>query len=84
MDQLSGQADLARLLAIMEELYQVQDLDALLDQVLFQARRLTNADAGSIYIIENQVLNFSYTHNDTLFGAADSNKISLCPPHPAH
>ena len=60
----------------MEELYQVKDLDALLDQVLLQARRLTNADAGSIYIIDNRVLNFSYIHNDTLFGAADSNKYT--------
>lgn len=75
LDKLSGHGDLvSRLLAVMEELYQLKDLDALLDQVLLQARRLTNADAGSIYIIENQVLNFSYTHNDTLFGAADSNK----------
>ena len=75
MDRLSEHGDLAtRLLAVMEELYQVKDLDALLDQVLLQARRLTNADAGSIYIIENQVLNFSYTHNDTLFGAANGSK----------
>jgi len=77
MDRLSGHVDLVtRLLAVMEELYQVKDLDALLDQVLLQARCLTNADAGSIYIIENQVLNFSYIHNDTLFGAADSNKYT--------
>ncbi|HEY9073078.1 MAG TPA: hypothetical protein VIN67_03010 [Desulfobaccales bacterium] len=60
MDRLSEPGDLAtKLLAVMEELYQVKDLDALLDQVLLQARCLTNADAGSIYIIENQVLNFS-------------------------
>ena len=77
LDKLSGHEDLvSRLLAVMEELYQLKDLDALLDQVLLQARRLTNADAGSIYIIENQVLNFSYIHNDTLFGAADSNKYT--------
>jgi HD-GYP domain-containing protein (c-di-GMP phosphodiesterase class II) len=57
----------SKLLNIMEELYHIKDLDALLDTVLLQARRLINADAGSIYLIENNVLNFSYLHNDTLF-----------------
>ncbi len=64
----------AKLLDIMEGLYHAKDLDALLDQVLLQARRLTAADAGSIYIIENQTLQFSYIHNDTLFSAAGGNK----------
>ena len=67
----------------MEGLYHLKDLDALLDQVLLQARRLTNADAGSIYIIENQVLHFSYIHNDSLFGPDGSNKYRLFQPHPA-
>ena len=44
--------------------------------MLLQARRLTNADAGSIYMIYNPGPNFSYIHNDTLFGAADSNKYT--------
>ena len=69
-DELDHSGDLvSKLLGVMEELYHLKDLDALLDQVLLQARRLTNADAGSILTIENQVLNFSYIHNDTLFGA---------------
>jgi HD-GYP domain-containing protein (c-di-GMP phosphodiesterase class II) len=63
-----------KLLGIMEGLYLLKDLDALLDQVLLQARRLTNADSGSIYIIENKALNFSYTHNDTLFGPGGGSK----------
>ncbi|MCK9377975.1 MAG: HD domain-containing protein [Syntrophobacterales bacterium] len=62
------------LLAIMEKLYSIKDLHALLDAVLLQARQFTHADAGSIYLIENGVLNFSYTHNDTLFGALGSSK----------
>ncbi len=67
--------DLIRqLLAIMEGLYHFKDLDSLLDQVLLQARRLTNADAGSIYTVENQVLHFSYIHNDSLFGPESSSK----------
>ena len=62
----------SKLLSIMEELYHIKDVDALLDTVLLQARRLINADAGSIYLIENNVLNFSYLHNDTLFSTTRS------------
>jgi HD-GYP domain-containing protein (c-di-GMP phosphodiesterase class II) len=60
----------AKILEVMEKLSHLKDVDALLDEVLLQARRLTRADAGSIYLIENNVLNFSYIHNDTLFGAS--------------
>lgn len=63
-----------KLLGIMEGLSHLKDLDALLDQVLLQARRLTAADAGSIYIMAQGVLNFSYVHNDTLFSPAGGNK----------
>ncbi len=62
------------LLKIMEKLYHIKDINALLDVVLLQARQFAHADAGSIYLIENQVLNFSYIHNDTLFGSSGSNK----------
>lgn len=63
-----------KLLTLLQELHYVKDLDALLDQVLLQARSLTNADAGSIYLIENRLLHFSYIHNDSLFGAGSGNK----------
>ncbi len=62
------------LLSIMEGLSHLKDLDALLDQVLLQARRLTAADAGSIYILSHQALHFSYVHNDTLFGDDGASK----------
>jgi HD-GYP domain-containing protein (c-di-GMP phosphodiesterase class II) len=62
------------ILQIVEKLNQIKDVHALLDAVLLQARQLTRADAGSIYLIENNVLNFSYIHNDTLFSASSSNK----------
>jgi HD-GYP domain-containing protein (c-di-GMP phosphodiesterase class II) len=54
----------------MEKFSHLKDVHALLDGVLRQARRLTRADAGSIYLIENNSLKFSYVHNDTLFGAS--------------
>lgn len=58
------------LLTIIEQLGHIKDLDALLDRVLLEARQLTNADAGSIFLVDsmhNNLLNFSYIHNDTLF-----------------
>jgi response regulator RpfG family c-di-GMP phosphodiesterase len=64
---------LNRILHTVEESSHIKDLDALLDRVLLDARRLTRADAGSIFLVENNVLNFSYIHNDTLF-TSPSNK----------
>jgi HD-GYP domain-containing protein (c-di-GMP phosphodiesterase class II) len=64
----------SRILQIVEKLSHIKDIHALLDAVLLQARELTRADAGSIYLIENNVLNFNYIHNDTLFGDSSSNK----------
>jgi HD-GYP domain-containing protein (c-di-GMP phosphodiesterase class II) len=58
----------------MEKLSHIKDVHALLDEVLRKARRMTRSDAGSIYLIENNVLNFSYIHNDTLFGASGVNR----------
>ena len=63
-----------RILQIMEKLSHIKDVHALLDEVLLRARQLIRADAGSIYLIENNVLNFSYIHNDTLFGASGVNR----------
>jgi len=64
----------AKILATMEKLSHIKDVHALLDAVLLEARQMTRADAGSIYLIENNVLNFSYIHNDTLFGASGVNR----------
>ncbi len=48
------------------ELNRVQDLDILMEKILSEARRFVNADAGSIYLKENDNLYFSYTQNATL------------------
>jgi HD-GYP domain-containing protein (c-di-GMP phosphodiesterase class II) len=57
------QLDALRELGI--ELNRVQDLDILMERILSEARRFVNADAGSIYIREENTLHFSYTQNDT-------------------
>ena len=56
---------LKRILEIDSDLNRVQDLDLLLDRVLYEARRSANADAGTIYIKEKGKLSFKYSHNDT-------------------
>src|SRR3989339_83806 len=48
------------------ELNQVNDLDILMERVLTEARYFVNADAGSIYIRDENSLQFTYTQNDTL------------------
>ena len=41
-----------KIIQVMEKLAHIKDVHALLAEVLLQARRLTRADAGSIYLIE--------------------------------
>ncbi|MDX1707346.1 MAG: HD domain-containing protein [Desulfobacterales bacterium] len=48
------------------ELSRVQDLDIVMEHILTEARRFVNADAGSIYIREKDMLHFTYTQNYTL------------------
>lgn len=41
-------------------------LDVILDMILHEARKITNADAGTIYMLHNNELRFHATQNDTL------------------
>ncbi|MBF0411154.1 MAG: HD domain-containing protein [Desulfamplus sp.] len=62
----NGDDKLSQLLKINDELNHIKDIDSLLDAILYKTRRLTNADAGSIFLVEKKALNFSYVQNDTL------------------
>lgn len=58
-----------KILAILEKnesFSHIKDMDSLLDQVLTEARAITNADAGSIYLLRGGKLAFEYVQNDTL------------------
>ena len=60
----------AKLNAIMKTIHDIDQFNAvevILDKVLMETRRLANADAGSIFLVENDRLAFSYVQNDTLF-----------------
>lgn len=52
---------------VSRELMRYDDISIILDRILFEARTITNADAGTIYLVEDNALVFAYTHNDSLF-----------------
>lgn len=61
--------DLNVILAKLDQLHHVRDLHSLLDTLLSETRHLVRADAGSIFLIDEGKLKFSYVQNDTLFKA---------------
>ncbi len=61
--------NLKSILTTLEELNTYKDVDSILDRLLLEARQISMADAGSIFLIENRHLIFSYMQNDTLFGS---------------
>ncbi len=63
---LSEKEKLDALTTLGIDLNRVQDLDIMMERILTEARRFVNADAGSIYIREKDLLHFAYTQNDTL------------------
>jgi response regulator RpfG family c-di-GMP phosphodiesterase len=66
MDLQRENERLSQILNLEVELFQVKDLDILLERILSGARLFAKADAGSIYTKEKDVLHFKYTQNDTL------------------
>ena len=56
---------LRKIIQIDSELNKIQDLDILLEKVLLEARRAVGADAGTIYIRNENKLDFKYSQNDT-------------------
>jgi len=66
--------DFRSIVRLNSDLSKVQDLDILLERILFMARRVVNADAGSIYVRQTVVekgetvdnLLIKYAQNDTL------------------
>ncbi|WP_461834337.1 HD domain-containing phosphohydrolase [Desulfothermus sp.] len=53
------------ILSTINFIAQIQDVDLLLERILTEARRLTNADAGSIYKKESNFLHLKYAQNET-------------------
>ncbi len=63
---MSGEAEKLRsIISLDSELNKIQDLDILLERILSEARKVVNADAGSIYIVRGDELVINYAQNDT-------------------
>jgi response regulator RpfG family c-di-GMP phosphodiesterase len=65
----------SKTLQTIEELNQLIDIDGILDRILGDCRRLGNADAGTIFLVEGGTLKFSFVHNDTLFRQDVTSKV---------
>ena len=59
--------EVTSILKIIDDLNSLKDVDTILDRILTESRRLSNADAGSIFLIQEKELVFSYVQNDSLF-----------------
>jgi len=62
----SDKQKLKEIISLDSELNKLQDLDILLERILTESRRVTGADAGSIYIRRDDELVINYAQNDTL------------------
>lgn len=66
MEENTNLSNISMILEKMENIYHIKDIHSLLDRILYETRTFTNADAGSIFLIVNDKLKFSYVQNDTL------------------
>jgi HD-GYP domain-containing protein (c-di-GMP phosphodiesterase class II) len=59
------EANIKKILSLESEFNRIQDVDILLERILTEARRMLQADAGSIYIVESDKLAIKYSQNET-------------------
>jgi len=76
------QEELQRLFDIGIALSAENNLDKLLEMIVDEARRFTNADAGTLYTLEEGKLHFKILQNESLntrMGGTSGNKITFPP-----
>ncbi len=56
---------LQNIIEIERQLGEIKDIDVLLERILTETRKIVNADAGSIYVVEGDKLKIKYGQNDT-------------------
>ena len=66
-DEEASNKTVVDILKTIEELNHFNDVDAILDGILLEARKISNADAGSIFLVDDGQLKFSHVQNQTLF-----------------
>ena len=57
---------LQEIMEIERQLNEIQDVDVLLERILTETRRIVNADAGSIYVVEEDRIKIKYGQNDSV------------------
>ena len=62
---IDAESRLRKIIQIDAELNRIQDLDILLERILLEARSAVGADAGTIYVRNENKLDFKYSQNDT-------------------
>lgn len=75
MDEDFGELKRKKLQNILETgqvLNEIQDVDVLLERILTETRRIVNADAGSVYVVEENRLKIKYAQNNTHLRALPS------------
>ena len=77
--RLATKGRLEALSRVGEDLSQLQDLDLLMNRILSEARALTSAEAGSIFLIEGATLKCAYSQNDRL-QLGDGNVLTRLAP----
>lgn len=65
IESKSREEKLQRIIESEKTLNEIKDVDVLLERILTEARDIVHADAGSIYIIEENNLKIRYAQNDT-------------------
>ena len=79
-ERLGGQ--IKKLSDIGRALSGVHDLNTLLEMIVDQARNFTYADAGTLYIIEDNTLHFKIVQNDSLKIRLGGGQLKQFPFHP--
>ena len=56
---------------VSAELSALTDMSLIFDALLTEARKVTQADAGTLYLLQEERLVFSYSQNETLYTASE-------------
>lgn len=75
MKSISREEKLQNILEVSRKFSHIQDLDVLLEHLLTEARKIVNADAGSIYIVKGKKLHIKYAQNETVSSRTPNGKL---------
>ena len=69
------ESKIIEILGILEDISHIKDIDTLLEQVLYEARKIVSAEAGSVFLIRDNYLSFEYVQNDVLYANFDNSNV---------